>query len=141
MPNPLNGNLVNLYVDESQTDVPDWRMVACLTDTSFNGNGDTIDASSKCGQAKLAGQSNDSVDFEGFFELTPTSAQVSYSALIEIYKAKTLRHWKISTADGVDYYREFDGVLNPYTESLPYNDAASFTGTIDISGDIITEAA
>lgn len=140
MPNPLNGNLVNLYVDESLTETPDWRMVACLTDLNFNGDGDTIDASSKCGQAQLAGQSNDSVDFEGFFELTPETSQVSYETLIEIYKAKVSRHWKIATADGVAYYREFDGVLTPYNESLPYNDAASFTGTIAISGEIITVA-
>jgi len=138
MPNPLNGNLVNLYLDMSQTAVPDWKMVACLTDYNFDGSGDVIDASSKCGQAKLAGENEDSSDFTGFFELQPSATQVSMNDLMAVYQSKESRHWKASTVDGVAYYREFNGPLTSYSESAPYNGACEFNGTISHNGSIIT---
>lgn len=141
MPNPISANLVALYYDTSTTPVPAWKMVACITTTTFNLGGDVIDASSKCGQAKIAGQDDFSVDFEGFFEKPTASAQISYQDLVEIKLSKQSKHWKLSTPDGLDYYREFNGPLTNYTEDTSYNTAASFTGTISIVGDLIVVAS
>lgn len=140
MPTPITGNPINLYLDISTTTTPTWKMVACLTALTFNGAGNVIDAGSKCGQAKLAGENDDTVDFEGNFEMAPTADQVSFTDLMNVYQSKESRHWKMSTADGVQYYREFNGPLTSYTEDLPYNEVATFSGTIGINGVVIDEA-
>lgn len=140
MPNPIAANLVALYYDTSTTSVPAWKMVACITTSTLNAGGDVIDASSKCGQAKIAGQDDFSVDFEGFAEKTPPSGEISYQDLIAIKISKEDKHWKMATPDGVDYYREFNGPLTNYTEDTSFNTAVSFTGTVSIVGDLIIVA-
>lgn len=140
MPNPINANTVGLYLDVSTTSTPSWKLVVCITQEKFNLAGDVIDASSKCGQAKLVGQDNFSLDFTGYAETTLSASAVSYEDMIAIRLSRISHHWKMATPDGVMYYREFNGPLTNYTEDTSYNKAAEFTGTISLVGDLILQA-
>jgi hypothetical protein len=146
------GKNTNLYLDESTTNVPSWKLVACLTETGMDGSRDTIDAGSKCGSYQASGNKTDTASFTGFFEPSGDTDKISLNELAAIYDSGESRHWKISDdgtpysatsptgTPGFLYYREFNGSLTAYTESDNQDEAITFTGTIAISGDIIRTA-
>lgn len=135
---PFLGNKVIAQLDRSTTDTPDWALLGCLTDSDIDGSRETIDASSKCGPAQLAGQKTDTANFTGFMNIDPLTDNVTLDELAAIYDAGESRHFRfIDDEGGSLYYREFNGAITAWNESSNFNEPLTFTGAIAITGDII----
>lgn len=135
---PYLGNKIIAQLDRSTTGVADWALVGCLTDSDIDGSRETIDASSKCGPAQLAGQKTDTANFTGFMDADQSTPNVTLDELAAIYDAGESRHWRyLDDEGGSTYYREFNGPLTAFNESTNFNEAITFTGTVAITGDII----
>lgn len=136
---PYLGNKIILEKDVSLTATPEWRLVACITESDIDGSRETIDASTKCAPAQLAGQKTDTANFTGFFQLgTDPLTEISLNELAEAYDDGDSHHWRLIDEDGGSvYYREFYGPLTAYNESSNLNEPVTFTGTVAINGDII----
>lgn len=136
------GNKINVELDVSLTETPDWVIVACTTDTDLDMTIEEIDATSKCGPDTLAGETTETMNFTGFYIIDPEAGvQVSMPTIRSVAKAKESRHWRLIDEDGGDlYYREFNGVVTAYNESSNLNEAVTFTATISIKGDTIDVA-
>jgi hypothetical protein len=138
-----DGKEIDLELDVSLTETPDWKLVACLTDSDLDTSRETIDANSKCGNATLAGTATITANFTGFAIKDPDITQVSQQALAEINFQGNgeVRHWRyINNEDaGASYYREFNASLTAYNESHNNAESATFTGTLSVVGDVIIE--
>lgn len=132
------GNKINLYKDQSVTLTPDWMLVACLTDSDIDSTRETIDAGSKCGPDQLAGTKTDTVNATGFFIIDTDADQISLNELAISYDSGDSGHWKFEDEDGgTTYYREFNGPILSFNESLNQNEPVTFTLSIGVKGDII----
>lgn len=140
----FDGKEVDLELDVSLTDTPDWKLVACLTESDLDTSRETIDANTKCGNATLAGTATITANFTGFAIKDPDVTQVSMQTLADInFNGNgSNKHWRyISTEDaGATYYREFDGSLTSYNESTNNAEAVTFSGTLSVVGNVIIEA-
>lgn len=137
----IKGDVVLLELDVSLTDTPDWKIVGCITESDIDGTRETIDASSKCGPAQLAGQRTDTANFTGFYNTTPEITEVSMNEIAAAYDDGNSRHWRLIDEDGGDvYYREFNGPITSYNESTNQNEPVTFTASVGINGDIIRVA-
>lgn len=138
---PIKGDIIQLELDVSLTDTPEWRIVACITESDIDGTRETIDASSKCGPAQLAGQRTDTANFTGFYDTHPAGTNVSMNEIAAAFDSGDSRHWRLIDEDGGDlYYREFNGPITAYNESTNQNEPVTFTASVGINGDIIRTA-
>lgn len=137
---PIKGDVIGLYLDISVTDTPNWQLVGCITETDIDGTRETIDASSKCGPAQLAGQKTDTANFTGYFNTDPEAGEVSMQEIAAAYDAGDIRHWKVEHEDSDILYREFRGPVTAYNESYNQNEPVTFTASIGINGDVIRTA-
>lgn len=132
------GNKINAELDISATDTPDWKLVACITDSDIDQTRETIDGGSKCGPNQLAGTVTSTANLTGFFIIDPTSDQVSMNEMAAAFDSGESRHWRfIDNEGGLIYYREFNGPLTSYNESTNQNEPVTFTAAVAINGDII----
>lgn len=136
---PIAGNKIIMQLDlTTDGGVADWALVGCLTDTDIDSTRETIDASSKCGPATLAGQKTDTVNFTGYLDTEPDVNTVTLDELAAIYDAADSRHWRLLDEDGgAIYYREFNGTLTAWNESANQNEPVTFTAAMGLNGDII----
>lgn len=137
----IKGDIILLELDTSLTETPEWKIVGCITESDIDGSRETIDASSKCGPAQLAGQKTDTANFTGFYNTTPEATEVSMNEIAAAYDSGDSRHWRLIDEDGGDiYYREFNGPVTSYNESTNQNEPVTFTASVGINGDIIRVA-
>jgi len=140
----FDGKEVDLELDVSLTATPDWKLVACLTESDLDTSRETIDANTKCGNATLAGTATITANFTGFAIKDADVTQVSMQdlAVINFQGNGDVRHWRyINNEDaGSSYYREFNASLTSYNESTNNAEAATFSGTLSVVGDVIIEA-
>lgn len=132
----LAANDVLLQVNMGTDLLPDWRDVACITDNGLDSASDEIEASSKCGIETIPGEVSWNVSLGGFYDLTPSSTQVSGQELIEMRQNKEYRNWRMRNAPNT-YYRGFYAYLSGYSEDAPYNDMVTFDGELAIQGALI----
>jgi predicted secreted protein len=138
---PIKGDVILLELDTSNTDTPTWAVVGCITESDIDGTRETIDASSKCGPAQLAGQKTDTANFTGFYNTDPEAGEVSMNEIAAAYDDGEIHHWRLIDEDGGDlYYREFRGPITAYNESTNQNEPVTFTASVGINGDIIRTA-
>lgn len=114
-----------------------WKTIACITANGLESSSDDIDAGSKCGAETISGDLTWTAPIEGFFEMTPSSTQISHEALIALAQAQTEQQFRMRNADN-SYYRSFFATLANYTENVDYNTVASFTADLNIRGTITT---
>lgn len=137
------GDKIMLELDTSTTDVPDWKLVACVTTSDLDGTRQTIDVASKCGPGTLPGNPTDTANFAGFMSTNIDPAtQVSLNDIRSVYKNNTIAHWRFLDIDttGAEFYREFYGGLTTWNESFNTNEAVTFTAAIAINGGTIDTA-
>jgi len=138
---PFNGNEVAIEYDESLTDVPEWLVIGCVTDTDLDTSRDTIDANSKCGDATLAGTATFTANFTMFWNKTPDVGQVSQVTMADLnYNGNgAVKHWRIIHIDDPSIvYREFRGSITSFNETFNNNDVVGATVAISIVGGVIT---
>lgn len=130
----MDAKEVGLWINDSGL-----KLVICLKDVAFNGSGETIDLSTKCGDAEAAGKQKNQVTFSGYAIKSAAGAVISFNELIAKYLNKTVASWVLKDTDTpATYYRAFSGQLTSYNETANYNDYVAIEGTISIQGDIDT---
>lgn len=134
----LKANDVGFYRNTGTESVPVWKLLACLTGTNIDLSVEELNGDSKCGVDRDAGDGTWTAGFEGFYKLDPTVNEVSGDDLVVVAQAKTKGQWKIANA-AETYYRGFTGYISSYSEDAPYNEFVTFSGELNISGDLILE--
>jgi hypothetical protein len=134
----LKANDIGFYRNTGTPSAPVWKLMACLTGTSIDLAVEEVNGDSKCGIDREAGDGTWTASFEGFYKKDPTVNEESGEALIAVAQAKGTHQWKIANADN-SYYREFTAYISSYNEDAPYNEFVSFSGELNISGDLILE--
>lgn len=135
----LKSNDVGLYMNTGTEGAPVWKLMACLSSNGLDGQTAEMNGDSKCGIDRAAGDTTFTASFEGFYEKTPTVNQVSGQDLIDVFQSKEQKQWEMRNADST-YYRGFTAYISTYSEDLPYNEFATFSGELNISGTVVTEA-
>lgn len=135
---PILGDKIIMQYDRSVTATPDWALIGCVTDTGLNGSRETIDASSKCGPAQLAGQKTDTANFTVIMDTTPDVNTATFDEVAGLYDTGDIYHFRyLDDEGGAIYYREFNASLTEWDESANKGEALTGTGTLAITGDII----
>lgn len=136
----IKSNNVGLFLNTGTEGAPVWKLMACLTDHGLDGETTEMNGDSKCGIDRDAGDTTWSASFEGFFERAPTVNQISGQQLIDLFQAKEKKQWKIVDATDDSYYRGFTAYISSYSETGTYNEFVTFSGALNVSGNVITTA-
>lgn len=134
----VKGHEIGLYY--SPTNDPfDWKLIACLTDKSFNGTKSTIEINSDCEGGDtiyLPGNKSWSFDMTGHYITDPTAEQVSSTTLFDLWNENVTEDavgW-FKMDDGAGYVRVGKGFVSSFSETMTSNDFVGFTATISNAG-------
>ena len=135
--NPVNGTLIALYIDETGT----LRKVANLRSNDFDFSVDMIEVSSKSSAGAkeyIAGDSGGSFTFEGIFEEDGSvgTSDRSFADLFTLAQAKSAFTAVMTSNVTGDVKYSASVLLSNLKLTAPYNDAATFSGTCQITGAI-----
>jgi len=135
MAHKLSGKEILLYVDPAGG--INYSTVVCLTNQTWQGTSNVIDATSKCGPDTLPGTQTNSITFEAQQMFDPTSGEVSGASFFDFWKASTTIGWKISPASPIngDEILSGTGWISALTKDYNQTDPSKFTGTLSIYGD------
>jgi hypothetical protein len=135
----LKGTAVLLQVNTNNTGIGAavWKDVACITTNGLDGASDDLDGGSKCGPETVPGDLSWTASLEGFYDLTPSTTQVSGQWMIDAVQAGDEYQWRMRNADDT-YYRGFYGTLANPSEQMDYNTLGTFSYDINIRGLIAT---
>jgi hypothetical protein len=136
MSEKLLGDAVSLEVNTGTTELPVWKMIACITANGLDSATEEIDGDSKCGPDPLIGNITWSATVEGFYDLSPDAGFLSGQGLLVIYKSKVLKEYRMKNADGT-YYRGFSARLANYKEKADHKTIVTFSTDLKIPGDIV----
>jgi predicted secreted protein len=128
-------NLV-LLIDTLNTG-SSYDLVVCLTSNSFARTANVIDASSKCGTEKINGVKDRTIALEGTVQFDPSVGKLSEGDLNDIFENDTRVAWLFgpeTPVAGDYYYTGTDALLSDLTLDAPNDGAATFTGTLQLSG-------
>lgn len=135
---PIIGDKIIMQFDRATTGPADWALVGCVTDQDIDGSRDTIDASSKCGSAQLAGQKTDTANFTILMDTDPGVDSMTFDEVAGLYDTGDIYHFRyLDDEGGSIYYREFNASLTAWNESSNKGEPLTGTGTLSISGNII----
>jgi hypothetical protein len=136
--NTISGDIIGIAIS-TVLDTPVWKDIVCsmgTTSATFGTEGGAT-VVTRCGVARSAGRSSNSVAFEGLHNKTITSgSEVSANELAAIKQAgQTIRVRIQATDTPANYYREAQAVLGDYSEDSPVGDFVTFRGTFNVQGD------
>lgn len=117
--------------------------VVCKRASNFNGTTAVNSEETDCGIDKGLGTPDWTVDFEGVVSTTPTTgSEVSAKQLFDWWQNKTLLYikWMTSNGSGTNLYRQGQGYITDYTESLATGNLMSFGFTFNGVGTVDTVA-
>lgn len=131
----INGTLVSLYKDVSGT----LKKIANGTSAGIDVSTDMIDVSNKDSDGWkefLAGAHGATMSFEGFMEQDGSvgAGSVSFSDLLADEIARTLITVVLTTNVTGDEKLTATAYISQLSRTEPYNDASSFTCTLQITG-------
>lgn len=130
----LSGKEILLYLDPAGG--TDYSTVVCLTNQTWQGTSNVIDATSKCGPDTLPGTQTNSVTFEGQQLFHPASGTVSGASLFDLWKNSTTVGWKISPTTPIDGDEILSGTgwISDLSKNYNQTDPSTFSGTLSIYG-------
>lgn len=130
----LSGKEILLYIDPLGG--VDYSTVVCLTNQTWQGTSNVIDATSKCGPDTLPGTQTNSVTFEGQQLFDPSVGKVSGASLFDLWKNSTTIGWKISPTDPIDGDEILSGTgwISDLSKNYNQTDPSTFSGTLSIYG-------
>jgi predicted secreted protein len=111
--------------------------IACLTDNSMSETADMLDTTTRDNEGWRTyrpGAQTGSIDFSGVLE---TSGSLTFDGLRVLARAGTLIDWKVSSTEGGDTYSG-EGYISSLSEEASVESFVTFSGSIQISGDITT---
>lgn len=130
----LSGKNVLLFIDPAGG--TSYDTVVCLTNQTWQGTTNTIDATSKCGPDTLPGTQTNSVTFEGQHLYDPATGTISGVDLFPLWQNQTTIGWKIAPASPVTGDEELSGTgfISELSKNYNQTDPATFSGTLSIIG-------
>jgi len=136
----IQGSLQTIDIDV--TGGTDFDSLVCLRTSSVNSTVDSTTDQTNCGVLTAVGYPQMSLDFDAICEVSPTSSQVSYSALLTAFAAKTLVNVRVQnpvvtgSSAGASYYHQFKGYITSLTWNQATTEFINFSGTIASTGEI-----
>lgn len=122
----------------------EFDLVACLTNTGFDGSTDGIDASSMCSgifKDSIPGQVGWTMSGTGeSINITGADGRVSHNDLAEMWKNRTVAWWAIYDT-ALSSVRYGKGYISAYADANPNNAVKTFTITIQGKGEPFTQVA
>lgn len=130
----LSGKDYLLFIDPAGGTAYD--TVVCLTNQTWQGTTNQIDATSKCGPDTLPGTQTNSVTFEGQHLFDPTTGKISGHGLFSLWQDSTTVGWKISPETPVngDQILSGTGFISELSNAYDQNSPTTFSGTLSIIG-------
>lgn len=130
----LTGKEVGLFIDPSGG--TNYNTVVCLTTVSFSSETNIIDANSKCGEDKLAGTQEETIEFEGQHLIDPLTGKISGASLYTLKQNQTTIGWKIGELypKSSSVVKSGQGFISAISEEYGLEDPATFSGTLTIKG-------
>lgn len=132
------GKLIGVYVDMSDTDTPDYKLVTCTTQKSFDLSVDTVDLNNDC-TGDFSGALPTTVSWtmgiEGDANFNPELNEISAAELFAIAKGREIRDWKFENAEST-YVRYGRAFLTGYSESATSTEYLTFSATLNGVGEI-----
>lgn len=130
---------VAVFVNMSDTETPDWKLVTCTTSKTVDLAIASIEKNNDC-SGDFVGQLPSTVSWsfaiEGDANINPTDPEeISYAELFTIAKSRELRFWKLEKADD-SYVRYGRGFLSSYSESIATPEYMTFSATLTGDGEI-----
>lgn len=130
---------VSVWVDLSNTQSPDWRLVTCTTSKTVDLSIASIEKNNDCTGdfvGNLPSTVSWSMAIEGDANITPTAPEeISYAELFEIAKNREVRNWKFENGTST-YVRYGRGFLSSYSESIATPEYMTFSATLTGDGEI-----
>jgi predicted secreted protein len=136
MAHKLSGKDILLFIDPNGGSA--YETVVCLTNQTWQGSTNVIDATSKCGPDSLPGTQSNSISFEGqqLFGITEGAGQVSGINLFSLWAAQTTIGWKIVPVEPItgDELLFGTGFISELSKNYNQSDPTTFSGTLSIYG-------
>lgn len=132
------GKLIGVYVDMSDTATPDFKLVTCTTQKSFDLSVDTVDLNNDCTgvfSGALPTTASWTMGVEGDANFNPELSEISAEELFTIAKEREIRNWKFENADS-SYVRFGQAFLTGYSESATSTEYLTFSATLNGVGEI-----
>lgn len=130
---------VAVFVDLSNTNTPDWKLVTCTTSKTVDLSIGTIEKNNDCTGdyvGNLPSTISWSLGIEGDANLNPESPEeISYAELFTIAKNREIRNWKFENGDS-SYIRFGRGFLSSYSESIATPEYMTFSATLTGDGEL-----
>jgi hypothetical protein len=133
---PIEGKRYVILIDTANTG-SSYDLVVCLTSNSFERSANVIDASSKCGTAKLNGVKERTIQLEGNVQKAPDAGQITEGDLNDIFENDTKVAWLFGPENpeaGEVYYTGVDAIVSNLTLTAPQDGALTFSGTMQLNG-------
>lgn len=130
---------VSVWVDMSETETPDWKLVTCTTSKTVDLAIASIEKNNDC-TGNYVGQLPSTVSWsfaiEGDANLNPTAPEeISYAELFSIASLREIRNWKLENGDST-YVRYGEGFLSSYSESIATPEYMTFSATLTGNGQL-----
>lgn len=130
---------VGVYVDMSDTETPDWRLVTCTTSKTVDLAIASIEKNNDC-TGNFVGSQPSTVSWsfaiEGDANVTPTDpVEISYAELFSIAVNREVRNWKLENGDS-SYVRYGEAFLSSYSESIATPEYMTFSATLTGNGQL-----
>jgi hypothetical protein len=130
---------VGVYVDMSDNDTPDWKLVTCTTSKSLDIAIASIEKNNDC-TGNYVGQLPSTISWslpiEGDANVNPSAGEISAEELFVIATSRELRDWKLENGDS-SYIRYGNGFISSYNEGISTPEYLTFSATITGNGEIL----
>ena len=129
----LSGKDILLFIDPLGG--TEYDTIVCLTNQTWQGSTNVIDATSKCGPDSLPGTQSNSISFEGQNLFDPVNGY-SGADLFVLWKNSTTIGWKIAPVSPTtgDETLEGTGFISELSKNYNQTDPSTFSGTLSIYG-------
>lgn len=130
---------IGLYYNAGTPMSPNWKLIACSTSDGFSGSTDNVGVSNKCKggwTANLPGDKSWSFSNSSYAEKNPTSGQMSYDDVFDLWANDTMGEWKLESITPGEYLRIGEGYISDIGETSDAGDYLQFDITITGNGEV-----
>ncbi len=114
-----------------------YDLIVCLTQNSYARSANVINASTKCGDKKVNGDKDRTIELEGEIEINSDAGRMSEYDLDTIFENDSKVSWLFgpeSPIAGEYYYEGIDAIISNLTISAPNEGNTTFSATLQLSG-------
>ena len=139
MADPTTIQASTMFIEYSDTPGGSRKSAVCLTQADFSGTTAVNSDETHCGVLKAVGSSNNQFSGTAVVDAVPDVTEASYEDFKTIYAAKTKKYWHLTNSNDSNYHGGY-GWITALGNQNASGQTSKFTFTIDIDGDLDTEA-